>query len=172
MSEFECELQDLHTIGKVDFTQYDRVLIGASIRYGHLNKKLYQFINGYEPRQFNEQNLSSTELVNRLQIHHYPSGGGYMSYHTDPDVYLKTIAITYMSEYGKDYKSGGLYLQNHKSDKIQVDSVTNVGDMVFVYPTMLHGCAPIDKEESLNWQSIKGRWLFLFNTLQKVKKIN
>ncbi len=24
MSEFECELQDLHTIGKVDFAQYDK----------------------------------------------------------------------------------------------------------------------------------------------------
>ncbi|MCG9546499.1 menaquinone-dependent protoporphyrinogen IX dehydrogenase [Vibrio sp. Isolate33] len=45
MNEFECELQDLHTIGTVDFAQYDRVLIGASIRYGHLNKKLYQFID-------------------------------------------------------------------------------------------------------------------------------
>ena len=45
MNEFECELQDLHTISNVDFAQYDRVLIGASIRYGHLNKKLYQFID-------------------------------------------------------------------------------------------------------------------------------
>ncbi|MDX1304218.1 menaquinone-dependent protoporphyrinogen IX dehydrogenase [Photobacterium sp.] len=40
----ECELQDLHSLSAVDFSQYDRVLIGASIRYGHLNKKLYQFI--------------------------------------------------------------------------------------------------------------------------------
>ncbi|MFA0347026.1 menaquinone-dependent protoporphyrinogen IX dehydrogenase [Vibrio sp. F13] len=45
MNEFECELQDLHTISNVDFAQYDRVLIGASIRYGHLNKKLYKFID-------------------------------------------------------------------------------------------------------------------------------
>ena len=45
MNEFECELQNLHSITSVDFAQYDRVLIGASIRYGHLNKKLYQFID-------------------------------------------------------------------------------------------------------------------------------
>lgn len=44
MTEFDCEVQDLHTIGEVDLAQYDKVLIGASIRYGHLNKKLYQFI--------------------------------------------------------------------------------------------------------------------------------
>ncbi len=28
----------------IDWSSYDKVLIGASIRYGHLNKKLYQFI--------------------------------------------------------------------------------------------------------------------------------
>lgn len=44
LSNFECELVDLHTLDAIDFSVYDRVLIGASIRYGHLNKKLYQFI--------------------------------------------------------------------------------------------------------------------------------
>lgn len=40
----ECELVNLNEMPKVDFTLYDKVLIGASIRYGHLNKKLYMFI--------------------------------------------------------------------------------------------------------------------------------
>ncbi|MCK6265582.1 menaquinone-dependent protoporphyrinogen IX dehydrogenase [Vibrio sp. ZSDE26] len=40
----ECDTKDIHQLGIIDFTQYDRILIGASIRYGHLNKKLYQFI--------------------------------------------------------------------------------------------------------------------------------
>lgn len=44
LTDLDCELVDLHTIQEVDFSQYDRILIGASIRYGHLNKKLYQFI--------------------------------------------------------------------------------------------------------------------------------
>ncbi|KLN65210.1 MULTISPECIES: menaquinone-dependent protoporphyrinogen IX dehydrogenase [Vibrio] len=52
MPGFDCELLDLHRIETVDFSQYERVLIGASIRYGHLNKKLYQFI---------ERNLSSLQ---------------------------------------------------------------------------------------------------------------
>lgn len=43
-SELDCEIVDLHAVESIDFYQYDRVLIGASIRYGHLNKKLYQFI--------------------------------------------------------------------------------------------------------------------------------
>ena len=40
----QCELKDLNLLPKLDFDSYDRVLIGASIRYGHLNKKLYEFI--------------------------------------------------------------------------------------------------------------------------------
>jgi menaquinone-dependent protoporphyrinogen oxidase len=40
----DVELVDLHSVKSIDFSLYDRVLIGASIRYGHLNKKLYQFI--------------------------------------------------------------------------------------------------------------------------------
>jgi len=52
LSEYDCELLDLHSIETVDFSQYERVLIGASIRYGHLNKKLYQFV---------ERNLSSLQ---------------------------------------------------------------------------------------------------------------
>lgn len=44
LTGYQCELVDLHQIETVDFSLYDRVLIGASIRYGHLNKKLYQFI--------------------------------------------------------------------------------------------------------------------------------
>ncbi|WP_194437341.1 menaquinone-dependent protoporphyrinogen IX dehydrogenase [Vibrio fluminensis] len=42
--EYQCELVDLHQVDSVDFSLYERVLIGASIRYGKLNKKLYQFI--------------------------------------------------------------------------------------------------------------------------------
>ena len=41
---YDCDFVDLHTIDDIDFEKYERVLVGASIRYGHLNKKLYQFI--------------------------------------------------------------------------------------------------------------------------------
>ncbi|NOH81461.1 menaquinone-dependent protoporphyrinogen IX dehydrogenase [Vibrio sp. RE86] len=44
LSDYECDYIDLHSVESVDLNQYDKVLIGASIRYGHLNKKLYKFI--------------------------------------------------------------------------------------------------------------------------------
>lgn len=42
---FTCDTFDLHTQPDVDLSAYDRVVIGASIRYGHLNKALYRFID-------------------------------------------------------------------------------------------------------------------------------
>ncbi|NIY84584.1 menaquinone-dependent protoporphyrinogen IX dehydrogenase [Vibrio hepatarius] len=57
LNDFACELVDLHTIDSIDISAYDRVLIGASIRYGHLNKKLYQFI------EKNQQQLESHSKV-------------------------------------------------------------------------------------------------------------
>ena len=44
LSDYECDYIDLHSVENVELNQYDKVLIGASIRYGHLNKKLYKFI--------------------------------------------------------------------------------------------------------------------------------
>ncbi len=45
---YQCELVDLHECEPMDLTQYDKVLIGASIRDGKLNTKLYQFIKAHQ----------------------------------------------------------------------------------------------------------------------------
>ncbi|KDM92058.1 menaquinone-dependent protoporphyrinogen IX dehydrogenase [Photobacterium galatheae] len=42
--DYHCDIQDIHQLPAPNFSEYDKVLIGASVRYGHLNKKLYQFI--------------------------------------------------------------------------------------------------------------------------------
>ena len=96
--------------------------------FGHV-LKLFNFING------NSDKIEK-DLINRLQIHHYPKGAGFMDYHTDPDTLVKTLAILYMSEYGKDYFSGGLNLLNHGSEKIFIDEKVKKGDMVFAYPSI------------------------------------
>lgn len=47
-SDCQCDLMDVHQPLSVAFSDYDRVVIGASVRYGHLNKKLYQFIEQHQ----------------------------------------------------------------------------------------------------------------------------
>lgn len=42
--ERECDVLNLHHVGEIDWTQYDRVLIGASVRYGHFNRKVAKFV--------------------------------------------------------------------------------------------------------------------------------
>ncbi|MGO2306521.1 MAG: menaquinone-dependent protoporphyrinogen IX dehydrogenase [Providencia sp.] len=39
----ECDIRDLNTEQNLNISAYDKVLIGASIRYGHFNKKLLRF---------------------------------------------------------------------------------------------------------------------------------
>ncbi len=40
----DYDILDIHTNPKIDWQDYDMVVIGASIRYGHYHKNLYQFI--------------------------------------------------------------------------------------------------------------------------------
>lgn len=54
LNEYQCDLVDLHQAALIKIEQYDKVLIGASIRYGHLNRKLYQFI---------EENFQALERI-------------------------------------------------------------------------------------------------------------
>ena len=47
--EGECDVFDLHHIGELHWQQYDRVLIGASIRYGHFQPQVDQFVQQHLP---------------------------------------------------------------------------------------------------------------------------
>lgn len=55
--QYQCEYADVHLVSDIDLRIYDRVLIGASVRYGHLNKKLYQFI-GQNLQQLQQANVA------------------------------------------------------------------------------------------------------------------
>ncbi|MFV0322394.1 MAG: menaquinone-dependent protoporphyrinogen IX dehydrogenase [Alphaproteobacteria bacterium] len=41
----QYDIIDIHSNPEIDWSQYDMVLIGASIRYGHYKKELYRFID-------------------------------------------------------------------------------------------------------------------------------
>ncbi|WP_261816366.1 menaquinone-dependent protoporphyrinogen IX dehydrogenase [Vibrio gallicus] len=42
---YQCDTLDLHQVDGLDLSKYQKVVIGASIRYGKLNKALYTFID-------------------------------------------------------------------------------------------------------------------------------
>jgi hypothetical protein len=132
--------------------------------------ELYQVINGHKSPSPGDASFEK-HFLNRLQIHHYPSGGGYIKLHRDPDNHLKTIAITCMSEYGKDYKSGGLCLTNQDNELVEIESTIriNIGDMIFAYPTIEHGCSPVDQDADLDWTSLGGAGCLFLTLFQSLK---
>ncbi|MDN3608658.1 menaquinone-dependent protoporphyrinogen IX dehydrogenase [Vibrio ostreicida] len=48
LPQLDVETKDLHEVKEIDVGQYSRILIGASIRYGHLNRHLYRFIERHQ----------------------------------------------------------------------------------------------------------------------------
>lgn len=42
-----CEIQDLSQVGEIDLSQYQQVMIGASVRYGRFSPVLSQFVAGH-----------------------------------------------------------------------------------------------------------------------------
>lgn len=54
LPQYEVEAVNLLEVEQIDLEQYERVLIGASIRYGKLHNKLYQFIEQHY-QQLNQQ---------------------------------------------------------------------------------------------------------------------
>lgn len=140
LAPFECDIQDLHTVGDIDWAAYDKVLIGASIRYGRLNKKLYQFI---------ERNLTQLQRA---------------------DAAFFCVNLTARKEdQGKDTPQGSVYVQTFLKKSPWQPDVIGVFAGALYYPryrwfdkmmirlimTMTGGETDTSKEvEYTNWEKV------------------
>ncbi|WP_340622203.1 menaquinone-dependent protoporphyrinogen IX dehydrogenase [Xenorhabdus siamensis] len=48
-----CDLRDLATVKHMNLAPYHKVMVGASIRYGHFNSVLYKFVTSHQ-KQLNQ----------------------------------------------------------------------------------------------------------------------
>jgi hypothetical protein len=99
----------------------------------------------------------------RIQI--YPSGGGFMSAHTDSTaantfnaaangVFLQPLLL--LSERGLDYESGGaFYVKEGK--KFFIENGTLSGDIVVYDESIQHGVGDVDSNLPLDVKSRRGR---------------
>jgi hypothetical protein len=124
--------------------------------------ELKNFLGGFN-REAHHKNIPSQGVVARLNIHHYPKGGGYQSEHIDPAgpfAIIQTLIVG--SQFGVDYQEGGVYARlNENDEKFYLDPFTEVGDMIVISPGIRHGVAPIDPTEEYSWQTNDGRWIVL-----------
>lgn len=109
------------------------------------------------------KNIPSELYIARVNIHHYPKGGGYQMPHIDPvSKFAKIQTIIQASSYGEDYNYGGLYVCEEKGGKKHfIDPHTSVGDLMVLSPNAIHGVEPVDEECSIDWQKNTGRWMVM-----------
>jgi hypothetical protein len=108
-------------------------------------------------------NIPSDGFVARINVHHYPKGGGYQAEHIDPvgkHAHIQTLVAA--SEFGKDYRVGGVYARATTSDqRTYLDPLLKPGDLLVMSPGIPHGVEAIDPDLPYEWQTNDGRWMIL-----------
>jgi hypothetical protein len=117
---------------------------------------------GFEDNEF-FNNVPSNGIVPRINVHHYPIGGGYQAEHIDPSgPFAQIQTLIAASKFGSDYKTGGVYARKNKTEnKLYIDHLTDIGDMMVLSPSIPHGVSPIDSNEKYSPHLNNGRWIIL-----------
>ena len=101
-------------------------------------------INGYNPKKI-LKNTPKDGTIQRFHLMNYPIGNGYISKHIDPTNIVKVTAGIYITEYKKNYETGGFYVINSKRKKVKIDKYIKSSDMVLFYASLPHGVDKITK---------------------------
>jgi hypothetical protein len=123
---------------------------------------LKNFLAGFPSDEF-LNNVPSDGYVARINVHHYPRGGGYQAEHIDPvGKHAQIQTLIAASQIGKDYDVGGVYGRAGSQDKpTYLDSYLSPGDLLVMSPGIRHGVASIDPEVPYEWRTNDGRWMIL-----------
>lgn len=118
---------------------------------------ILKFLGGFQLNEY-VNNTPKDGIVDRIHVHHYPSGSGEIETHSDPYENQRTIMGAQISEKGSEYKSGGLYFIDQNGKKVNVDDEIKIGDLYISFPTVHHGVEIIDKGAKVDWENMRGRW--------------
>ncbi len=120
------------------------------------------FLAGME-KSAHIHNIPSEGAIARVNLHHYPRGGGYQTEHIDPMTkFAKIQTIIQASQYGVDFKEGGVYGKaSATSEPFMIDPHTEPGDLIVMSPGIHHGVLPVDSSEDYDWQKNEGRWMVM-----------
>lgn len=119
--------------------------------------RLMKTISGLAPTAFVD-NLPSAGMIDRIEINHYPSGGGGIGFHSDPLDVIKFLLTATLTEYGVDYGRGGFAVGTKDGRILRVEEASPLGSMSGFFPSVCHGVEVIDPEMKEDWDAGKGRW--------------
>jgi hypothetical protein len=107
--------------------------------------------------------------ISRIGFIYYPRGGGMIKRHADPvGQHQLTVPVLQMSNKGEDYRIGGGYAVDEHGEVIDTDALMEKGDVLFFNAEVIHGVAPIDPDEELDWLSFRGRWSMIASTIKTI----
>lgn len=120
------------------------------------------FLAGFPEKKF-LGNVPSDGFIARVNIHHYPKGGGYQAEHIDPvGKHAQIQTLVAASEFGKDYSKGGIFARSAPgAEKGYIDPYMKPGDLLVMSPGIHHGVEFVDPELPYEWRTNDGRWMIL-----------
>lgn len=87
----------------------------------------------------------------RVAVQFYPCSEGYMAEHIDPlDEHQFAIPTLLLSDYGKDYSSGGFYILNQKNERVLLDKMLDFGSLVLFHTSIPHGVQVVDPQNKIS----------------------
>lgn len=119
--------------------------------------RLMKTVSGFPTDQF-EDNRPADGTVDKIEILHYPHGGGGIDMHADPDNNVKLTMGINLSEAEIDYSSGGFVVIDADGSKRRIEHDVLLGSIVSFYPTLNHGVDAVDPAREFAWDDIAGRW--------------
>jgi len=144
----------------------------AFYHHGYLkeNEELFQYFseifelkNYLSDAVYSTKGLPLEKLVARINVHHYPVGGGYQAEHIDPARdFARIQTLICGSKKGVDFQNGGVFGRMEKGGtKYYLDDYLEPGDLLIISPDIHHGVDPIDPNEPYSWNKNSGRWMIL-----------
>ena len=122
-------------------------------RYGRVLANLHHAIIGLDPSTAIE---AGDGRVTMFRVHHYPAGGGFCGPRVG-DVNGVEMSLL-LSQYGEDYRSGGLFYIDRGNRHHFVDAQTRFGDLIILPAGSVWGVYPIDVERPVDLLLASGRW--------------
>ena len=128
--------------------------------FSHVVKTFFELMKNFQ-NELAETNVTffseNSSSFFRPQVIQYPSGGGFFAEHKHTIEPQRIGLIAGLSKYGVDFQNGGTTFVTPEG--LEDSELNNdIGDITLFRIDLLRAVSPVDSDESIDWNSDKGRW--------------